>query len=211
MKFFTLRFIAIAISLSIVAVSCEEQQGTNYSAGLTTNTTTNISDEDIRFLFAAHNMALYNKFLASEAEIRSTATESFSMATVLVESNERLDEAISGIARQYNLSLPTDITEEQKATWKEMIKQKGWKFDKQFSSTIEDNLKITYQLFTNAVSSCKEQAVKSIAEKGINELKQHGQLILAQQEKIKERTGDTENDLLDVSKRTMAFEKPKKK
>jgi predicted outer membrane protein len=112
------------------------------------------------------------------------------LAESIIAANNRINNELTGIAAEYKLQLPTDITEEQKTEWKKLVKEKGWAFDKMFAVKMDDNLKAEYQLYTHFSTSATDGMMKKIAVAGLMELQKQGDLAIAQQEKIQSRTGE---------------------
>lgn len=214
MKIFTSSLFHIsAISILALFSSCSsDKNNSNYSSSIASNAThAAITNEDMKFLLEAQNISIYNTYVAREGLVRSTAVETSAMAQEMLSSGERMIDAISKVATRYTLTLPTDITDAQKSTWRNLVKQKGWNFDKTFSVISKENAEKSEGVFTQAIATCKDETVKKIAQQGLAELKIRQDLLLAQQEKIKERVGDTDGTLLsDKLTTSLALEKQKK-
>jgi predicted outer membrane protein len=203
----------IVTSFNALLVSCstDKRSGT-YSAAITPEARhAAISNEDMKFLFEAENMCIYNKHVAREALIRSTAIESSAIAQEMIASSERISQAIAKVAEEYTINLPSDITEEQKTSWRTLVKQKGWNFDKKFFEITEQHTNKAQAFYTLALNTCKDEAVKTIAQQGLAELKARQDLLAAQQGKMIERIGDTDSSFIDMKvTASLALDKHKK-
>lgn len=205
------RFLLLSCCFVSFYACTESKDKKSYNASIASTSATTLPQEETRFLFTLHNMGLYNLQLATEAHIRSTSVESVTLAESILNSNNKMTAAISAIANEYDLDLPADITEQQKMEWKEVVKQKGWAFDKKFAAVMEANLKSLYTLMNDASKYFNDPAIKKLASESLGSLQIQGTLAIAQQEKIKERTGRTDRDKLKLGKDEIASNSFRKK
>ena len=198
-KIFTLKhslFTFLCFSLLLATISCNDAKPKKaYAASLSgSEKTVALPQDDLKFLYDAYTLNLFNIKIAEEAMIRSTATESSALAEASAASAKKTNEGFSNLAIQYNLTLPPDINAEQKDAWKQLVKQKGWNFDKEYAVMAEKYLKAAEALFSNGTKSCKVKTLVSLATQGAADVKNQSALSVAQLEKIKERTTTSEEE-----------------
>jgi hypothetical protein len=177
-RFFLLSFLVVS------TFACTESKNSkSYNASIASTGKVSLPQEEARFLFTVHNLALFNTHLATEAQIRSTSLESVALAENILHTNNKMIADISSVAEEYGLELPADITDAQKMEWREVVKQKGWAFDKKFALVMEENLKSLHKLVKDASTTLKNEAIAKLSSDALTALKTQGELAIVQQEK----------------------------
>ena len=181
--------IAVLITTSLFSCTNTTNDGKMYSSSIAGNTKkTALNEEDLRFLVKAYSTGLYKIAIANEAAVRSTSAESSQLAkainTFQLDVNSKMEE----IAHEHGLTLPMDLTNDQKLEWKQLVKQKGWSFDEKFCSMVEKlNLEET-QLYEQAKKNSEKKSVAILVEKALPELRLHQYLKQVLHEKVNENT-----------------------
>ena len=100
----------------------------------------------------------------------------------------KLNYEIEDIAVTHDFVLPMDITDDEKMVWKELVKEKGWKFDKKLREVFERYRNDDVFLFENAALNVVDKDVNLIAIKAQPKLKLHDKLRHELCEKVEEKT-----------------------
>lgn len=190
MKKIFILFALCALSIALFS-SCSQIANTNkqYTASITNEEVAKpFTDSDLKLLYSAYNLANFHLQIATEALYRSTAQESRQLATNIQQTSKSITEDIEAIANQYELILPHDMSLQQKEDWTNMVKAKGWNFDKKFAEVANDAITVNETFYTKFEKVVKDDALKSIAKKALNNVSEQNNLMIAQQEKVTERT-----------------------
>jgi predicted outer membrane protein len=160
-----------------------------YSAGITAKQkTAKISEDDVRFLVKAYSLSLLKINLANEAQIRSTSAESSQLGRALSGFYTDLNIKIEKIADAHGFTLPMDLTDDQKLVWKQLVKEKGWNFDKKFDAILEQLKGDETALFEQALKNSSDKSIKLLAERSKPEFQLHETLKQTLVHKIGEKT-----------------------
>jgi predicted outer membrane protein len=160
-----------------------------YSASITSdNKTAKLPENDVRFLVKAYSLGLLKINLANEAQIRSTSAESSQLARALSGFHSDLNNKIEKIADDHGVTLPMDLTDDQKLVWKQLVKEKGWNFDKKFDEMLEQLKGEETALFQQGLKSSSDKSIKLLAQKSQPEFQLHEALRQTLVDKIDEKT-----------------------
>lgn len=159
-----------------------------------------LSENDLQFLLKAYTLGLLKINLSNEAQIRSTSAESTQLGKSVSDFHSNLNNKIGEIASEHGFSLPMDLTDDQKLIWKELIKEKGWNFDKRFSDLMEHIKAEETALYFEATKNISDKDIRLLALKSQHEFQLHQSLNETLCQKIQEKTTvsvaeeDTKND-----------------
>jgi hypothetical protein len=92
------------------------------------------------------------------------------------------------IAEEHGFTLFKDLTDEQKLVWKQLVKEKGWNFDKKFNEILQQIKKEEQVLLDEVQKSNSTETIKLLAHKSQTELQLHDVLKQTLQQKIDEKT-----------------------
>ncbi|HEX8331417.1 MAG TPA: DUF4142 domain-containing protein [Segetibacter sp.] len=191
MKKFTLSAQASILSFcTLLLLSCSSTTNDKvYSASITGNgKTVKLPENDVRFLVKAYSLGLLKINLANEAQIRSTSAESTQLARALSGFHSDLNNKIEKIADAHGFTLPMDLTDDQKLVWKQLVKQKGWNFDKKFNELLGQLQGEETTLFEQALKNSSDKSIKLVVQKSQSEFRLHETLKQTLFEKIDEKT-----------------------
>ncbi len=134
---------------------------------------------DLKFMYDVYALGIYKIQLAQEAQIRSTSPQTIAIAKRVVDAHSNINATIGEITSPFNLAFRADITEGQKRTWKSLVMQKGWLFDKAFATVITNEALHERQLLQNEGGALNDEKLKMIATKYAGFLEDQVQLINA--------------------------------
>jgi predicted outer membrane protein len=197
MKKFTITAQALLLSFcTLILVSCSNNKSEKstkqekiYSAAITGNgNKVKPSENDLRFLVDAYSLGLLKISLANEAQIRSTSAESNQLGRAVSAFHSQLNSEIEEIADEHGFTLPMDLTNDQKLVWKQLVKEKGWNFDKKFADLLEQIKQEETALFELATKNSTDKNIAVLAQKSQPELQLHETLKQTLGQKIDEKT-----------------------
>jgi predicted outer membrane protein len=191
MKKFTISAQAAILSFcTLLLLSCSSSTNEKvYSASIgSTKKTTKLPENDLKFLVNAYSLGLLKINLANEAQIRSTSAESNQLARALTAFHSDFNTKIEKIAEAHGFTLPMDLTDDQKLVWKQLVKEKGWNFDKKFNALLEQLKAEEAAMFEQALKHSSDKDIKLLAQKSQPEFQLHETLKQTLVEKIDEKT-----------------------
>jgi len=193
MIIFTLKTIIVAAGvLLLFSPSCTNNTSSNekiYASSIAgSSATKKLTENDFRFLVKAHSTGLFKIDLANEASVRSTSLEAIQFASAIKSFYTKFNYEIEDIAVKHDFVLPMDITDDEKLVWKELVKEKGWEFDKKFREIFERYHSEEVVFFEAAAVNTVDKHVALLATKAQPEIKFHEKLSNVLCEKIEART-----------------------
>jgi putative membrane protein len=106
-----------------------------------------------QYLMTAFASGLYEIRSAKAALKQTTNPDVKRLAGVMIKTNTTINDTISNLAAQKQISLPGDLTQDQKTQLKTLLAQKGAAFDEAYLRLIVDDHKNTIVLLNQAETS----------------------------------------------------------
>lgn len=131
---------------------------------------------DQSFARAAAQSGLAEVQMGQLAQQKATSTEVKQFGKTLVADHTQANQELQQIAEQQGLSLPAQLSENQKSEKQKLESMPGTQFDQQFAqSEVKDHQKAIAE-FEQEAKSGKDSTLKAFAEKTIPVLKKHLQI-----------------------------------
>lgn len=186
---FTYKIFLFSTTIFLLSCNHAAQNSKAYTAAFASEEPKRVLQEsDEKFLMDAYLQEHFILQMATEALYRSTAPETVNLAKEMVNVSQNNKARLSAIADDFQLDVASDMMPEQKQVWKELVKKKGWEFDKHFSDATEQLSASTNKLYSNAESQLQNEELKIIANERIASLQQQTALATIQKEKVIART-----------------------
>jgi predicted outer membrane protein len=174
---------ALAACFLCAATSCNNSLPVNSSNAAPKQTVSNYDKESISSIYED---CIYTIRLAEEAILRGTSVDTKTFASNLLGDYKQMIGRIEDIARTKSIELPLDMRDKQLKKWREMVKEKGWDFDKKFIALVMDENNQTQALIKNISTAAGDGDIRETA---VNILSYTNQDLAKQvQETIKSRT-----------------------
>ncbi len=152
-----------------------------------------ITQYDANSMFSAFESTIYAIELAEEGIMRSTGIETKTLADNILVTNKKIAGQLQEIAGKKGVELPFDMNSSHLKKWRELVKEKGWKFDKKLVELAIEHSQNAKVLFSDIKRQAKDADIRKVADSILSY--QDNQHIMALQAK-KDITNRTENDTL---------------
>ena len=103
----------------------------------------------------------------------------------MIEDHSNANSELKALAAKKGITLPADVTEDQKETYDKLSKLSGAEFDKEYVAAMVKAHEKAVDLFKEQSDDGKDADVKAFASKILPKLKEHLEMIEAISGKIK--------------------------
>jgi putative membrane protein len=142
------------------------------------------SGGDSDFMMKAAQSGMAEVSAGNMASTKAQNADVKAFGKKMIEDHSKANGELKALATKKNVTLPTDVNAEQKATADKLSKLTGAEFDKEYvNAQVADHEKTVALFETGAKSSDAE--VKAFAEKTLPTLKMHLQMVKDMQAKMK--------------------------
>jgi putative membrane protein len=133
----------------------------------------NISAADREFATNAAQASLAEIKLGQLAADKGSSTVVKTFAKQMVDDHTRANDQLKTITVSKGIMLPTDLTEDQQATYDKLSKLSGKQFDSAYMNEMQKDHDKAVSLFSKEAKSGKDSDLKSFAEKTLPTIKRH--------------------------------------
>jgi predicted outer membrane protein len=147
-----------------------------------------VNKNDESFLFQAYEAALYAMEISKEGTMRSTSIETKTLAENVLMNNKKIADQLGEIAGKKAIELPLDMNSTQLKKWRELVKEKGWDFDKKFIELAIEHTKNSKTLLADISQRVKDADIKKVAQNILSSLDNQYSIALKTKEIITNRT-----------------------
>jgi putative membrane protein len=202
MKNRTLILMAAAVLLLALAAGCKKQESyentstsTTYTSATDTSATTStfatsgtettattattgtpastLSDDDKEFAMKAAQGNMAEVSLGSMAGQKGTSPDVKSFGNRMVNDHGKALDELKQLATTKGITLPTDVSDGQKATADKLSKYSGKQFDKAYADTMADDHEKDAKEFEKASKDAKDPDLKAWAAKTLPVIQDH--------------------------------------
>lgn len=132
-----------------------------------------VAEKDAQYAVNAYESGLFEIKLAESAKEHAIAKETKSLADMVIDGHERLNNQLRDLASKKQISLPTDITPGESDKIKNMGNEKKLDFDKKFASSMVDGHKDAINTFEKASKECSDGDLANWFSAALPELRKH--------------------------------------
>jgi putative membrane protein len=194
--------ILIAALVLVAAVACKKTETNNTTSSTTdttytdtsaTTTTTGttstasstLSEDDKEFATKAAQGNMSEVSLGSMAAQKGESADVKTFGNRMVNDHGKALDELKQLAQNKGLTLPTDVSAEQKATADKLSKYSGKQYDKAYADTMADDHEKDAKEFEKASKDAKDPDLKAWAAKVLPVVQDHLKMAQAMKDKLK--------------------------
>jgi putative membrane protein len=106
---------------------------------------------------------------------------------MLVEAHTKLNTEVKTLADKKMVTLPSDITEDQRKDIEKLAEQKGLDYDKAFVEKMKGKHEKAIDFYEKTADKCEDTEIKVWATQTLPEIRSHLDMVLMTEEAIKDR------------------------
>jgi putative membrane protein len=197
------RFLILIAALALVAALGCKKTETNNTTSSTTDTTytdtsatttttgttstaaTTLSDDDKEFATKAAQGNMSEVSLGSMAAQKGTSPDVKTFGNRMVNDHGKALDELKQLAQNKGMTLPTDVSAEQKATADKLSKYSGKQYDKAYADTMADDHEKDAKEFEKASKDAKDPDLKAWAAKVLPVIQDHLKMAKEMKGKVK--------------------------
>jgi putative membrane protein len=150
-------------------------------------------------LVEAYAANLY-EIRASEAAVsRASTAEVKKLAAMMVEAHTKMNAEIQRLASSKNVTLPTDVTDENRRKMDNLNEKSGLDYDKEYLDQMENKHDESIRKCENTADKSDDAELKQWASQSLPEIRSHKDMIESTKNIVKDMKDNTSNkDLKDM-------------
>lgn len=144
------------------------------------------AEEDAQFMVDAYSSSLMEVRASEQAVQMATMQEVKDIAGTMQTAHTSMNAQLQALAARKNISLPTDLTQDQKDKMNRMSQKTGRDYDEKYVEELIDEHKSAIRLFEKASAQAEDADIKAVFVNGLPELRHHLDMATALQDRMKD-------------------------
>jgi len=138
-------------------------------------------------LVDAYSGNLYEVKVSENASLNAVDPEVKKIAAMMVDAHSKMNVDIATLASQKNITLPSDLTDDQRNRIEKLTEKTGLDYDKEYISEMKDKHEKTIKRLERASEKCEDPEVQTWATNILPEVRHHLDMINTAHENLKNR------------------------
>lgn len=176
---FTLKAAATCLGLALIT-SCsnnknahKEEDPKDQAEHMNEQKFDNQGEKDADRVSKAHMMNLFEIMAAENAATKATTSEVKKLAEMIKTAHTKMDKELMELAAKKNITLPNDLTDEEKRKMDDLNGKTGIDYDKDFTEKMKKGHEDAIDFFEKASDKAEDAEIKQFAANAIPELRSH--------------------------------------
>jgi putative membrane protein len=157
-------------------------------------------EKDADRVVELHCGNLYEIQASQEAMAKASTADVKKLAGMMVEAHSRMDKDLQALAMRKNITLPGDITNEQKRDMDKLAEKTGIDYDKEYIDQMENKHNDAERLLEKMADKSEDGEIKQMASTTLPEVRSHKDMIEATKNNVKDMKQDARKDERDDRK-----------
>ena len=138
-------------------------------------------------LVEAYAGNLYEIKVSENAAMNATDPEVKRIAGMMVEAHSKMNTDVASLASQKNVTLPTDLSDDQRKDIEKLTEKTGLDYDKAYVSDLKDKHESTVKMLEKVSDKCDDPEIKNWATTSLPEVRHHLDMVTAAHDNLKDR------------------------
>ncbi len=178
----------MAVCLMTIAVSCNDTKDSKEIAEDINKENFDRKDaKEVDKLVEAYASNLFEIAAAQNASTNATTDEVKKLSAMLVEAHSKMNADIKTLADKKMVTLPTDISEDQRKDIEKLAEKKGLDYDKAFTEKMKTKHEKAVDFYEKTADKCEDTEIKIWATLTVPEVRSHLDMVIMTQDAIKDR------------------------
>jgi putative membrane protein len=199
MKNLHLKTLAVCFTL-LVATSCsndnkaEESTDSKEHAEDMNDNLDKDTEKDADRMMRIHMANLFEIQSSEQAVTKASTAEVKKLATMMVAAHTKMGAEMQTLATSKGITLPAEMTNEQKRDLDDLNEKTGIDYDKQYTDLMKNKHEDVIKDLEKINEKSEDAEIKQFATKGIPEIRSHHDMIVSTRESIKETKDEAKKD-----------------
>src|ERR1044072_8859742 len=121
-------------------------------------------------LVQAYSGNMYEVKVSENASLNATDPEVKKIANMMIDAHTKMNADVAVLAAQKNVSLPTDLTEDQRKCIDKITEKTGLDFDKEYVADLKEKHEKTLKMLQKVSEKCEDPEIRNWASTSIPEV-----------------------------------------
>ncbi|MBL7909493.1 MAG: DUF4142 domain-containing protein [Bacteroidia bacterium] len=144
-------------------------------------------EKDADHLVEAYSANMYEIKASENAALNASTTEVKKIATLMIEAHGKMNVDIEKLAATKSITLPNDLTFEQRNDLEKITEKTGVDYDKVYISKMKDKHEDALEMLNKISEKSNDAEIKSWAQQTAPEVSAHLEMVKAADENLKNR------------------------
>lgn len=185
----TLHTALLCFGLTMFTVSCshEEKDSKEVAEDANKENLDKDGEKAADKLVHAYSANLFEIKAAEQAGMNATTEDVKKLSTMLVEAHSKMNMDVKTLADTKGITLPMDLTEDQRKELEKLGEKTGIDYDKAFTDKMKSKHEDAVKFYEKTAEKCDDAEVKSWASTTAPEVRSHLDMVLMTENAIKDR------------------------
>jgi putative membrane protein len=138
-------------------------------------------------LVHAYSSNLYEIRASENAVMNASSPEVKRLAGMLVEAHTKMNEDVKSMAATKDVTLPTELTEDQRKDLEKLTEKSGLDYDKEFTEQMKDKHEKALSFYEKTAKKSDDADIQSWASNTVAEVRSHLDMVKSSCEIVKDR------------------------
>lgn len=138
-------------------------------------------------LVDAYSGNMYEVKVSENAALNASDPEVKKIAAMMVEAHTKMNTDVAALAGQKQVTLPADLTDEQRKCIEKLTEKSGVEYDKEYISDLKDKHEKTLKMLEKVSEKCDDPEIRNWAANSIPEVRHHLEMVNAAHDNLKNR------------------------
>ncbi len=185
----TLSIALLCAGMAISGISCSNHEKDSKEAAEEMNEAKfdREGEKEADKLVHAYAANLY-EIRASENATMNAATEDVKkLAGMLIEAHTKMNEDVKSLASGKGVSLPTDLSDEQRKHLEKLAEKSGMDYDKAYTEQMKDKHEDAIDFYQKTADKCDDADIKAWANNTVPEVRSHLDMVMTSYNLVKDK------------------------
>jgi putative membrane protein len=144
-------------------------------------------EKGAEYLVEAYSGNMYEIKASENAALNASTAEVKKLATMMIEAHGKMNLDIETLAASKAVTLPNDLTDEQRKDLEKLTEKTGIDYDKAFVSKMKDKHEDALSMLNKVSEKCDDADIKTWAQKTAPAVSSHLEMVKSADENLKNK------------------------
>ncbi len=146
---------------------------------------TNKEEKGAEHLVDAYSGNLFEIRSSENAALNASTAEVKKIATMMVEAHSKMNQDVEALANTKGVTLPTDLTDDQRKEIEKLTEKTGIDYDKAYISKMKDKHEDAVKMLEKISEKCDDAEIKAWAQKILPDVSSHLEMVKTADDNLK--------------------------
>lgn len=138
-------------------------------------------------LVHAYSANMFEIRAAENAAVNATTEDVKKLSAMLIEAHSKMNSDVKTLADAKGVTLPGDLTEDQRKELEKLAEKTGLDYDKAFTEKMKDKHEDAVKFYEKTAEKCEDPEVRNWASTTAPEVRSHLDMVLMTENVLKDR------------------------